>query len=113
MLDKPWIYCIYSKKQARYHPITNCTYWPVLVSFKNWNIIQLSQKSTPFEAFEEINQVVLNRRSDNISSLVPSGKYGDIDTYDIITNRNYVIISEAYTLQNNTTTDKKRLLLVN
>ena len=30
MLDKPWISGISSKKQARYQPVTNCTYRPVL-----------------------------------------------------------------------------------
>ena len=42
MLEKPWIYGILSKKQARYQPVTNCTYWPVLVSYNNWNIIELT-----------------------------------------------------------------------
>ena len=27
---------------SRYKPVTNWTYWPVLVSFNNWNIIQMS-----------------------------------------------------------------------
>ena len=41
MLDKTWISGISSDKQERYKPVTKCTYWPVLGSFKNWNIIQL------------------------------------------------------------------------
>ena len=44
MIDKPWIYGIPSDEQERYTPVTKCTYWPVLGSFNNWNIIQLSQK---------------------------------------------------------------------
>ena len=35
MLENPWIYGIPSKKQARYQPVTSCTYWPVLVSYNN------------------------------------------------------------------------------
>ena len=46
MLDKPWISGIQPEKQERYKPVTKCTYWPVLGSFNNWNIIQFSQKST-------------------------------------------------------------------
>ena len=42
MLDKPWISSTPSEKQERYKPVTNCTYWPVLGSFNNWNIIELS-----------------------------------------------------------------------
>ena len=32
ILDKPCIYGIMLKKQARYQPVTNCTYWSVLGS---------------------------------------------------------------------------------
>ena len=39
MLEKLWIYGIFSKKQAHKQPVTNCTYWPVLGSFNNLNII--------------------------------------------------------------------------
>ena len=71
-------------------------------SYNNWNIIHLTPKSTPFEAFYEIHQVVIYRISDNVASLVQSGKYGVIDTSDTTTDGFYVIqfISEAYTLQN-------------
>ena len=82
MLDKPWISGIQSDKQERYKPVTNCTYWPVLRSFKNRNIILLSQKSTPYDVFDEIHQVVLYGISDNMASLVDSSKYGAINTTD-------------------------------
>ena len=49
MLYKHLISGIPSDKQDRYKLVTNCTYWPVLGSFNNCNIIQLSQKSTPFD----------------------------------------------------------------
>ena len=55
MLDKPWISGIIPDEQERYKPVTKCTYWPVLCSFKNWNIIQLSQKSNPSDTFDEIH----------------------------------------------------------
>ena len=82
MLDKPWISDIPSYKQERYKPINNFTYWPVLGSFNNWNIIQLSQKSKPSGAFDEIHQVVLSGISDSIVLLVESVKYGAINTTD-------------------------------
>ena len=39
MIDKPLIYGIPSYKQERYKPVTNCTHWPLLGPFNNWNII--------------------------------------------------------------------------
>ena len=53
MLYKPWIYGIPSDEHERYKPVTKCTYWPVLGNFNNCNIIQLSQKSTPSDLFDE------------------------------------------------------------
>ena len=44
ILYKPWIYGISSDKQECYKPFTKCTYWPVLGTFNNWNIIKLSPK---------------------------------------------------------------------
>ena len=107
MLDKPWIYGISSDKQERYKPVTKCTYCPVLGYFNTCNIIQLSQKSTPSDKFYEIHRVVLDGISDNMASLVEPGKYGAIDTDDTATNGFYFIMfqSEAYKLQDNTTTD--------
>ena len=77
------------------------TYWPGIGSFNNRNVIQLSQKSTPFESFEETHQVVLDGISDNMTSLVESGKYVFINTTNTSTNEFYVILfkSGAYTLQ--------------
>ena len=70
MIDKPFISGIPSYEQERYQPITKCTYWPVLVSFNNCNIIPFSQKSTPSDAFDEIHQFFLGGMSDDIASLV-------------------------------------------
>ena len=80
MLDKPWISGIQSTKQARYQPVTNCTYCPVLGPYKNWNIIDLTPTSIPFEAFDDTHKVVLDRISENMASLVQSGMYGAINT---------------------------------
>ena len=100
---------VYHKKQEHYQTITNCTYWSFLGSFNNWNIIQFSQKSTPYDEFDEIHQVALDGISDNIASLVQSGKYDAINTTVTETNIFYVIMfkSEAYTLQDNTAVDGK------
>ena len=76
MLDKAWISGIPSDKQDRYKPVTKCTYWPVLGAFNNWNTIEFSSKSTSSDTFDEIHQVVLYGISDNMASLVESGKYG-------------------------------------
>ena len=53
--------------------------------------------------------MVIDGISENTASLVQSGMYGAINIYDITKNGFYVIqfISEAYTLQNNTTIDVK------
>ena len=97
------------KKQARYQPVINCTYWQVMGPYKNWNIIHLSPKSIPSEAFDEINQVVLDRISENMASLVQLDMYGAINTDDNTTNVFYLIklLSDAYTLQNNATIDRQ------
>ena len=76
-------------------------------SYNNWNIIHITPKSTAFENFDEIYQVDLDVISDNMASLVQSGKYGVINTDETTTNGFNVIqfISEAYTLKNNTKID--------
>ena len=101
MLDKAWISGIPSDKQEQYQPVTKCTYWPVLGAFNNWNIIELSSESTSSETFDEIHQVVLDGISDNMESLVESGKYEAMNTTDTSTKGFYVIMftSGAYTLQ--------------
>ena len=73
-------------------------------SYNNYNIIELTPKSTHFEAFYDIHKVFLDGISDNMDSLVQSGMHGAINTDDTKINGLYVIIftSEAYTLQNNT-----------
>ena len=91
ILDKPWISGIPSNKQARYQPVTNCTYWTVLGSYNNWIIIELKPKSLTFEAFDEIHQVVLDGLSEHRDSLFSSGIYGAINTNDTTGNGLYGI----------------------
>ena len=57
--------------------------------------------STSSETFDVIRQVVIDGISDNMASLVKSGKYGAINTIDTSTNGFYVIMftSGVYTLQ--------------
>ena len=100
MLDQQRISGIPSTKQARYQPVINCTYWPVLGSYNNWNIIHLTPKSIPSEEFDEINSVVFEGISENMASLVQLGMYGSINTDDTTTNGFYVIqfLSDACTL---------------
>ena len=65
------------------------------------------QKHTASEAFEDIHQVFLDGTNENMAGLVQSGKYGVMNKIDYITMGYYVIkfVSEAYTLQKDTTSD--------
>ena len=60
ILYKPCISGISSDKQERYKPVTKCTYWPLLGAFDHWSIILLSSKSTSYDTFDEIHQVVVD-----------------------------------------------------
>ena len=82
MLDKPCISGIQSTKEARYQPITNFNYWPVLGEYYNRTIIDLTPKSIAFEAFDEMYKVVFNVISENMASLVQLGMYGAINIAD-------------------------------
>ena len=55
--------------------------------------------------FDDIHKVVLDGINENMASLVQAGMYGDNNIDDSTSNGFYVIqfLSEAYTLQNNTT----------
>ena len=97
-------FMVYTQKKWRYQPVADCTYWTFLGPYDNWNIIELTPKSTSFEAFDEIHQVVHDEISDNMASLFQSGMYGAINTDETTKNGFYVIqfISEVYALQKNT-----------
>ena len=82
MLEELWVHVWSTKQQARYQPVTNYIYLPVLGLFNNFNIITLSHKATPSEDFHEIHQAVLDVISVNMASLFQSRKYGAIITTD-------------------------------
>ena len=67
MLYKPCICGLNPKQQLCYQPVTNCSYWKVLVSFNKRNIITFLHKATTSEAFQEIHQVVLDGISENMA----------------------------------------------
>ena len=109
MFDQPWISGVQSTEQASYQTVINCTYCPVLVPYNNCNIINIKQKSIPFETFDEIRPVFLDRIIENTASLFQLGMYGAINRDDTTTNGFYVIkfLSYAYTQQSNTTIDEQ------
>ena len=74
-----------------YEPVKDCTYWTVLGSLKNWNIVKFSNWETSGEYIDNINQVVHVDISDTMAVLVQTGKYGDIITTDTTTMGYYVI----------------------
>ena len=51
----------------------------MLGSLNDWNIIQFSNKTTPSNEFDEMHQVVTDVISDNMYSLVHTGKYATIN----------------------------------
>ena len=52
------------------------TYYSVLVTYNNWNIIFFTNKITPIEYFNEIYNVVLDVICENMALMVQTGKYG-------------------------------------
>ena len=48
-LYQPWITGLSEQQELRYQPIKYCTYWPVLGSFNNWNILKSPRKSKSSE----------------------------------------------------------------
>ena len=70
MLDKSWDYCVEPTKQPCYQPVVDCTYWPVLGSLNNWNIINFTNKTTPSGDFDTVHEVVLDGISKIMASLV-------------------------------------------
>ena len=67
----------------------------------------MSHKSTPYEAFDKIHQVILDGISDNMASLFEAGKYCAMNTTERTTNGFYVIMftSEEYAFKDNTKID--------
>ena len=78
MLDKPWIPDVTPCQQPHYQILRDCTYWLVLRSFNNCNIITFFPQATASKAFDEINRVVVDNISDNMALLVQFGNYGSM-----------------------------------
>ena len=82
MLYKPWDYKVQPNKQPSYQPVSDCTYWPILGSFNNCNIIKFTNKTTSNEDFGTVHKVVPDGISENNTSLKKIWKYGDINAVD-------------------------------
>ena len=59
MLDKTWAHDVAHAQQPRYHPVIGCTYWTMLGSLNDWNIIKFKNKNTSSEDFNKVHKVVL------------------------------------------------------
>ena len=69
--------------QPIYNLVFDCTYWPVLGTYNNWNITNFKNNCTSSEDFDKINRVVLDGIIDNMKLLVNTGKYNTINKTDI------------------------------
>ena len=74
MLDLPQTPCVTPHQKPRYQPVTYFTYWPVLGYFNNCNIIHFAHTATSSDKIDKINQVFLDRISDNMDVLVKTSE---------------------------------------
>ena len=66
IIDHPCIAGFPAQQQPRYKPVKEYTYWPVLGSFNNCNILKLSHEATSNKEIGKIHQVVLEGISENM-----------------------------------------------
>ena len=101
MLEKPWYPGVAQKQQHFYKQVVDCTQWSVLGSFDNCNITQITNKNTLSEYFYRIHNVAIDGISDNMVSLVQTGKYGAINAAYPTTMVYYVVkyVYESFELQ--------------
>ena len=101
MLDNPWGPGVSHIKQARCQPVLDCIYRLVFSTFNNRNTIQLTNKTTSSDNFDDICKVFLDVISDNAESLVLYRNNCDINTYNTTKMRYYIVkyMSDAFTLQ--------------
>ena len=90
-MDNPWAYKVYPNKQPCYQPVVDCTYWHVLGSFNNSNIIQSINKPTSIQYFDTVPKVLIDGITDSMASLVQLGKYGATNAENSTTMGHYVI----------------------
>ena len=82
ILGKPWGPGVDHIQHPHYQHIAEYTYWYVLVSFNNWNIIHFTNITTCREEFYEVTQVLIYVISSNMELLVQTSKYGAINAAD-------------------------------
>ena len=96
MLDKDWVPGMYNPKKLCYQPVPDWTYWYVLGTFNNCNIIKIWNKNTPSEDFDEVHKVVIDEIGANMESLIHNGKYGAIHAADNTTLGCYIVTYFSY-----------------
>ena len=69
MLYKTWYHGVSHKEQLLYQPVLYFTYWPVLDSLNNRNIIKFSNIGTSSEDFNNIQNIFLDGISGNMDSI--------------------------------------------
>ena len=91
IIDQPSITDIPAHQQPCQNAVKEFTYWDVLGSFNNCNILKLSQKPTSSKEIDKIHQVVLAGISENMAALLQTYEYSFIHT-TYITKMGYYVI---------------------
>ena len=71
VLDKPWAPDVDHGQKSCYQPLVDFTYWYMLGTFNNCNIVQFTNKNASSEDFDEVNKIFL----------LDQFQYGIIGTY--------------------------------
>ena len=74
----------------------------------NYNFIKFTNKTTPSKDFDRVHKFLFDIIGDNMTSLVHTGKYNDINEVYPTNMGNYMVkyVSYAFTLQKYITTDR-------
>ena len=75
MLDRTWSYGVTHTVQPQHQPIVDLIYWPVLVTYNKWNIINFKNKYTYIEYFDDIFRFFLEGIIEYMVSIVKIGNY--------------------------------------
>ena len=73
MLENTWDPGADHIQQTHYQAVVDCTYWPMLGSFKKYNTIKFANKTTCSEDFDEVHKVFLDGISTNMVLLLHTG----------------------------------------
>ena len=68
ILDKAWDPGVSHSQKPCYQPVVDCTYWPMLGSFNNWNSTKLANKTMLRKKFDKVHRVVLDCISEKFRS---------------------------------------------